>query len=218
MLRSGMIHTVERNETTSQNTPRRPRSIPKFVLGPIAAIAVLAAIYGTRQAPSNAISNAPPESTHPSVSAAFVRKPSPDPLPSVAFQNASGQAVNLEDFRGRIVLLNLWATWCLPCRKEMPALDRLQATLGSPDFEVVALSIDRAGSAASKKFLDSTGATKLALYVDPTAKLATDFKAIGLPATILIGRDGREIGRLLGPAAWDAPDAQSLIKSAMAGK
>jgi thiol-disulfide isomerase/thioredoxin len=221
-----MTHTVERNETTGQkngkntgqHTPRRMRNVTKFVLGPIAAVAVLAAIYGTIRPPSNAISNVPGETAHPKVSAAFVRKPSTDPLPSVAFQNASGQAVNLENFRGRVVLLNLWATWCLPCRKEMPALDRLQAALGSPDFEVVALSIDRAGSAASKKFLDSTGATNLALYVDPTAKLATDFKAIGLPATILIGRDGREIGRLLGPAAWDAPDAQALIKNAIAGK
>jgi thiol-disulfide isomerase/thioredoxin len=198
---------------------------PKFVVGPLVAVAVLAAIYGTMRAPSNAPSTAPStapsaatESAHPSITQAFVRKASAEPLPNAAFQNASGQPVSLESFRGRVVLLNLWATWCIPCRKEMPALDRLQAALGGADFEVVALSLDRGGAAASQKFLTATGATKLALYVDPSAKLANEFKAIGLPTTLLIGRDGREIGRLLGPAEWDAEDAKALIKAAMAGK
>ncbi len=159
-----------------------------------------------------------PETAHPSITQAFIRKPSAEPLANDMFQNASGQAVSLESFRGRIVLLNLWATWCLPCRKEMPALDRLQAALGGPDFEVVALSVDRGGAGPSKKFLDGTGVATLALYVDPTAKLANAFKAVGLPTTILIGRDGREIGRLLGPAEWDAEDAKALVRAAMAGK
>ena len=202
-----------------------PKFVPKFVAGPLVAVAVLSAVYGTMRAPGNAPSAQPPspatastETAHPGVTAAFVRKASAEPLSSAAFQNASDQPVSLESFRGRVVLLNLWATWCLPCRKEMPALDRLQAALGGPDFEVVALSVDRGGAAASKKFLDAAGATKLALYVDPTARLANEFKAIGLPATILIGRDGREIGRLLGPAEWDADDAKTLIKAALAAK
>ncbi len=216
-----------------QQTSKPATRFPKFVVGPLVAVAVLAAIYGTTRAPSNAPSSAPSnvtaappsaapaagaESAHPSITQAFVRKASAEPLSSAAFQNASGLPVSLETFRGRVVLLNLWATWCLPCRKEMPALDRLQAALGGPDFEVVALSIDRAGAGPSKKFLDSMGVAKLALYVDPTAKLANEFRAVGLPTTILIGRDGREIGRLLGPAEWDAEDAKALVKIAVAAK
>ncbi len=215
--------------TTDNEKPKPSRGFPKFAIGPLVAVAVLAAIYGTMRAPSNAPTNAaatpqpastaaPTETAHPSITQAFIRKPSAEPLPNVTFQNASGQPVTLESFRGRVVLLNLWATWCIPCRKEMPALDRLQAALGSPDFEVVALSLDRGGAVASKKFLDATGATKLGLYVDPSAKLANAFKAIGLPATILIGRDGREIGRLLGPAEWDGDDAKALVRAAVAVK
>jgi thiol-disulfide isomerase/thioredoxin len=213
--------------TTDDKQATPARGFPKFVIGPLLAVAALAAIYGTMRAPSNAPVAAPSaaqtaapsaasENAHPSITQAFVRKAGD--LPNAAFQNASGQSVSLESFRGRVVLLNLWATWCIPCRKEMPALDRLQAALGGADFEVVALSLDRGGAAASKKFLDATGATKLALYVDPTAKLANEFKAVGLPTTLLIGRDGREIGRLLGPAEWDAEDAKTLVRAAMAGK
>jgi thiol-disulfide isomerase/thioredoxin len=216
--------TDQQTSTEPTPTPGKP-AVPKLAIAAvIALLASLAAVYGTMRGSSKLESTVPPTAqhptdvSHPSITQAFVRKPSVEPLTNTSFQNASGTPVSLETFRGRVVLLNLWATWCIPCRTEMPALDRLQAALGGPDFEVVALSIDRGGSAASKKFLDSTGTTKLALYVDPTAKLASDFKAIGLPTTILIGRDGREIGRLLGPAAWDGADAQALIKSAMAGK
>ncbi len=191
----------------------------------LGAVVGLIAMYATKQVPGNAPPTPRPatpalatETAHPSITQAFVRKASAEPLSSAAFQNASGLPVSLETFRGRVVLLNLWATWCLPCRKEMPALDRLQAALGGPDFEVVALSIDRAGAGPSKKFLDSMGVAKLALYVDPTAKLGNEFKAVGLPTTILIGRDGREIGRLLGPAEWDAEDAKALVKTAVAAK
>ena len=189
----------------------------------LGAVVGLVAMYATKQVPGNAppqpqTQAVPADATHPSITQAFVRKPSAEPLSNASFQNASGQPVSLETFRGRVVLLNLWATWCLPCRKEMPALDRLQAALGGPDFEVVALSVDRGGSGPSRKFLENTGVAKLALYVDPTAKLANEFKAVGLPTTVLIGRDGREIGRLLGPAAWDGEDATRLVKTAIAAK
>jgi thiol-disulfide isomerase/thioredoxin len=210
--------------TTDDQQVKPRRGFPKFVIGPLLAVAALAAIYGTTRAPSNApvAAGASPEparaseTAHPSITQAFIRKAGD--LPNVTFQNGSGQRVVLDSFRGRVVLLNLWATWCIPCRKEMPALDRLQAALGGPDFEVVALSLDRGGAAASKRFLDGTGATKLALYVDATGKLANEFKAIGLPTTILIGRDGREIGRLLGPAEWDGEDAKALVRGAMGGR
>ncbi|MGI9568806.1 MAG: TlpA family protein disulfide reductase, partial [Desulfobulbia bacterium] len=104
---------------------------------------------------------------------------------------------------------------CAPCRKEMPDLSRLQEQLGSENFEVVALSVDRKGLAASRKFLESIDAKALALYVDESAEAIQQLQAIGLPVTILIGKDGKEVGRLTGPAEWDSPDAQKLIKSVL---
>lgn len=146
--------------------------------------------------------------------AAFVTKKTPEALPDIAFNDASGKQIKLSDFKGRAVLLNLWATWCAPCREEMPSLDRLQVALGSDKFEVVALSIDRQGVEASKKFLDEVKAKALKLYVDATAKQGTALKIVGMPTTILIGKDGLEIGRLAGPAEWDSDDAKKLIEAA----
>ena len=147
--------------------------------------------------------------------AAFVFRKAPEDLPEVKFQDATGKERTLADWRGKVVLVNLWATWCLPCRKEMPALDRLQSELGSDKFEVVAVSVDRTGLAGARKFLDETKAEKLALYADGTARLATTLRAAGLPATLLLDREGREIGRLLGPAEWDGEDAKRLIRWAL---
>ena len=113
------------------------------------------------------------------------------------------------------MLLNLWATWCLPCRKEMPALDRLQAQMGSDKFQVVAVSVDRTGLPGARKFLDEAKVANLTLYADPTARMAATLRAAGLPATLLLDREGREIGRLLGPAEWDSDDAKRLIGAAM---
>jgi thiol-disulfide isomerase/thioredoxin len=145
--------------------------------------------------------------------AAFVFRKEPEALPAFGFQDGTGRERTLADWRGKVVLLNLWATWCAPCRKEMPALDRLQAELGSDRFEVVAVSVDRTGLAGAKKFLEETGAGRLALYVDPSARLAATLRAVGLPATLLIDAEGREIGRLLGPAEWDSEDAKRLIRA-----
>jgi thiol-disulfide isomerase/thioredoxin len=147
--------------------------------------------------------------------AGFVFKASPEPMPEVSFVDGEGKPKTLADWTGRTVLLNLWATWCAPCRKEMPALDRLQKALGSDRFEVVALAIDRGGIAKAKAFLDEIKVEHLKLYVDPTAKLTAPFKVIGLPTTILV-KNGKEIGRLVGPAEWDAPEAQKLIQAVMA--
>jgi len=145
--------------------------------------------------------------------AAFVFRKAPQALAEFKFQDAEGKERTLADWRGKVVLLNLWATWCLPCRKEMPALDRLQTALGSDRFEVVAISVDRKGLEASRKFLADTEVKKLALYVDASARLMSDVRAVGLPATLLIDAQGREIGRLLGPAEWDSEDAVRLIRS-----
>jgi thiol-disulfide isomerase/thioredoxin len=147
--------------------------------------------------------------------AAFVFRKEPEALPEVKFQDAEGKERTLADWRGKVVLLNLWATWCVPCRKEMPALDRLQQELGSDKFEVVAISVDRKGIEGARKFLDETKVGKLALYVDTTTRLTSELRAVGLPATLLIDAQGREIGRLLGPAEWDSEDAKRLIRAAL---
>ena len=158
---------------------------------------------------------AAPSSLSQGQMAAFVFRKEPETLPEIKFQDADGQERTLADWRGKVVLLNLWATWCLPCRKEMPALDRLQASLGSDQFQVVAISVDRTGLPGAKKFLEETKTPNLAVYADPTARLASTLRAAGLPATLLIDKQGREIGRLLGPAEWDGDAAKHLIQSAM---
>ena len=136
-------------------------------------------------------------------------------LPELSFQDGNGQPRTLGQWKGRVVLINLWATWCGPCRKEMPSLAALQKQLGSKDFEVVAISLDLKGIAASSAFLKETGADSLALYIDPDAKLLNDLKAPGLPATILVDRKGREAARMVGPAEWSSTEAAALIKAAV---
>ncbi|MFN0217274.1 MAG: TlpA family protein disulfide reductase [Hyphomicrobium sp.] len=147
--------------------------------------------------------------------AAFVAKKTPEPVPNITFQDSTGAPRSLADFKGKTVLLNLWATWCAPCRKEMPGLDRLQQALGGDKFEVVALSLDRQGAEASQKFLTDVGATTLKLYVDPTAKQGTALQILGMPTTILIDAEGRELGRLSGEAEWDSDDAKKMIEAAI---
>jgi thiol-disulfide isomerase/thioredoxin len=147
--------------------------------------------------------------------AAFLVKVDRPLVPDLAFKDSSRADIKLSKWQGRVVLLNLWATWCNPCRKEMPTLDVAQKQLGSKDFEVVALSVDRKGLEASSAFLKETGADSLGLYVDDTTQSLEDLQAFGLPVTLLIDRKGREIGRLLGPAEWNSPEAIALIKTAI---
>ena len=146
---------------------------------------------------------------------AFVFKAAPEALPDFKFEDGAGKSLTLADWKGKVVLLNLWATWCGPCRKEMPALDRLQKEFGSEKFEVVALSVDRQGAGASKKFLEETKAANLRLYVESTSKSIGLLRAPGLPTTLLIDAEGREIGRLAGPAEWDSADAKRLLQSVL---
>jgi thiol-disulfide isomerase/thioredoxin len=144
-------------------------------------------------------------------------RPKPLELPELSFAGPGGETKTLADFKGKIVLLNIWASWCVPCREEMPQLDKLQAELGGKDFEVVAVNIDRGGGDKAKKFLEETGATHLAAYTDPTGKLFAAVKAVGMPTTLLIDRDGKEIGRLVGPADWGSAEAKKLIEAAIGG-
>lgn len=142
----------------------------------------------------------------------FVVHDLPKTLPDIRFQDGDGRTLGLADFHGKVVVLNIWATWCGPCRKEMPTLDRLQASLGGADFQVVALSIDRKGPDVVRKFFGEIGIKHLAMYIDTSGKSARDLGAVGLPVTLLIDRAGREIGRLVGPAEWDTPDMIAFIR------
>lgn len=149
---------------------------------------------------------------------AFVVHAKRKPLAQVVFKDGKGNARDIAEWKGKVVLLNLWATWCGPCRKEMPHLAELQKKLGGSDFEVVAVSVDRKGVKASGRFLVEAKATALNLYIDKSARLLSTLRAVGLPLTVLVDAKGREIGRLLGPAVWNGPDAYRLIKTAIAEK
>jgi thiol-disulfide isomerase/thioredoxin len=165
------------------------------------ALALFGALFAVAQ-PAAAVE--PPQN--------FAVHEAPQPLPDIQFQGSGGQPRTLADFTGKVVLLNIWATWCAPCRKEMPTLDRLQAELGGPDFEVVALSMDRAGPQAVTKFFGEIGVEHLALNIDASSKAMFTLGVFGLPTTLLIGRDGREIGRLIGPAEWDSPEMVAFLR------
>jgi len=140
----------------------------------------------------------------------------PKPLPEFRFQDAAGKWLGLSDFRGKVVVLNLWATWCIPCRAEMPTLDRLQAQLGGPGFEVVALSIDRGGRKAVDPFFRQVGITHLARYLDPGGEAAGRLGVLGLPTTLLIDSKGQELGRLVGPAEWDSAEMTAFLRRLVA--
>jgi thiol-disulfide isomerase/thioredoxin len=151
--------------------------------------------------------------------AALTMASAPLRLPDLAFLDDSGQPKKLSDWRGRTVLVNLWATWCVPCRKEMPALDHLQAKLGSPDFQVVAINIDTRDPAKPKTFLKDANLTKLDYFTDTNAKVFQDLKsvgrAVGMPTSVLVDGQGCEIATIAGPAEWDRDDAVKLISAAM---
>ena len=140
-------------------------------------------------------------------------------LPALAFKDANGMEKSLADFKGRTVLLNLWATWCVPCRKEMPALAALQQKLGGPSFEVVAVNIDTRDPDKPKAWLQQAGVTGLAYYADASAKVFQELKvigkAVGMPTSLLIDGSGCEIAYLAGPAEWGSDDALKLVQAAL---
>jgi thiol-disulfide isomerase/thioredoxin len=204
---------------------RAPAASRFGLIGAALAAAALgfAAVYVTQGTPDNEKgATAAPEPAKSAAAGgsggdlvAFVRRNPPVELADVSFNDEAGVKKTLADFKGKVVLLNLWATWCLPCRHEMPSLDRLQKEMGSDQFEVVALSLDRAGKDAARKFFDEIRIANLKLYIDPTMKAGNGLRAVGMPTTILIGKDGKELGRLPGPAEWDSPAAKALIAEAL---
>jgi thiol-disulfide isomerase/thioredoxin len=151
--------------------------------------------------------------------AAVTMATAPLKLPDLAFSDADGQPKKLSDWHGKTVLVNLWATWCVPCRKEMPALEGLQTKLKGPDFEVVAINIDTRDPEKPKDFLKAANLTRLGYFYDQNAKVFQDLKAVGralgMPTSVLVDAQGCEIGTIAGPAQWDSDDAVKLIQAAV---
>jgi len=143
-------------------------------------------------------------------------------LPDLTFRGPAGEAKKLSDFRGHTILLNLWATWCVPCRKEMPALDALQGALGGDRFAVVAVNIDTRDPQRPRDWLKEAGISRLTYYHDEKAEIFQDLKSIGkafgMPTTLLVDGEGCEIGTLAGPAEWAGEDARKLIEAAIAAR
>lgn len=206
------------------------KRLAMIVAGGVAGVAVgLAGVYGfsalTRNAGGDSACRAAVQLAKKvapfasgAVAAINIAK-SPLKVPDLAFEDAKGKKLSLASFRGRTVLLNLWATWCVPCRKEMPTLDALEGELGGKNFQVVAVNIDTRDPDKPKQFLNGIGVSKLAYYADPSAKSFQDLKAIGrafgMPTTMLIDPQGCEIGTIAGPAEWASRDALKLIKAAL---
>jgi thiol-disulfide isomerase/thioredoxin len=143
----------------------------------------------------------------------------PRPLPDLTFNGPDGQPTTLSAFKGRTVLVNLWATWCLPCLHEMPALDALQGALGGPDFSVVAVNIDTRDLDKPKKWLAKRGITRLTYYADPQATVFQDLRAArkieGMPVSVLVDASGCELAMLQGPADWASQDALAFVRTAL---
>ncbi len=217
--------TKKKNDKSTGKTP-----VGKIMIAvAIAAVAGFGAVYVNMGNDSNVAQTAITQSGKPERPAksglaayskgamiTFVARAEPQKLPEFTFLRDDGSETSLAEWRGKVVLLNLWATWCAPCRKEMPDLDRLQAELGGDDFDLVALSIDRTGLDKPRAFLEEIGIEHLKLYNNSSGKLAASLKAFGMPTTLLINREGEEIGRLVGPAEWGSQDAVDLVKAAIA--
>ncbi|MGY3347875.1 MULTISPECIES: thiol:disulfide interchange protein TlpA [unclassified Bradyrhizobium] len=151
--------------------------------------------------------------------AALTMASAPLKLPDLTFEDADGKPRKLSDFRGKTLLVNLWATWCVPCRKEMPALNQLQTKLSGPDFEVVAINIDTRDPEKPKNFLKDANLTRLGYFTDQKAKVFQDLKsigrALGMPTSVLVDPQGCEIATIAGPAEWASDDALKLLRAAL---
>lgn len=189
----------------------QPRIRSLTIAVALGAAALLAVLYGigtlTVHAPLG-----PPASL-----ARLVSAKTPQTVAEVAFAGIDGQRHTLAEFKGHYILLNLWATWCAPCVKELPALAQLQAAMPRHRLDVVAVDVARGTPADAAAFLRSHGATRLAVYVDTDLALMRAFGAYGLPLTVLIDDKGREMARSVGPADWAAPDAIRYFQDLTAG-
>lgn len=197
-------------------TPRRMIvAIALVVLGGIAAFEIdraMSAFMRFRPGEGESFATPPVDAAAASVDLSLSFRDPPVAVPVLHFADGDGRPLSLADFKGRVILLNVWATWCVPCRKEMPTLDRLQAKLGGPDFQVIALSIDRQGMAVVQPFYRDVRLAALGIYIDQSGKATQLLHAVGVPMTVLIDRDGREVARKMGPAEWDSPEMIAIIR------
>jgi thiol-disulfide isomerase/thioredoxin len=221
----------------TETTPPSRRAQSRLPTGPLVAVAVVAAITATilgaghlrnaRSAASAGVLCGPAvelsrKLAHRAIGevAALTMVSKPRQMPDLAFMDGDGKPRKLSDWKGKTVLLNLWATWCVPCRKEMPALDKLEGKLGSDKFAVVAINIDTRDADKPKTFLKDANLTRLGNFHDEKAGVFQELKGIGLalgmPTSVLIDGRGCEIGNMSGPAEWDSPDAIELIQASLA--
>ena len=142
----------------------------------------------------------------------FILNETPLPVPKTAMQNGAGETVTLNSFRGKVLLINFWATWCAPCIREMPSLDRLQAAMNGQNFQVIAINSDRQGSKVAQPFLEKLGIQHLDIFIDENMTIGRALGVKGLPASFLISADGRVLGRLDGLAEWDTPETFALVQ------
>lgn len=136
----------------------------------------------------------------------------PAPAPQTAFLTGDGREITLADFQGHVLLVNFWATWCAPCVRELPTLDRLQADLGAEGLLVVALNQDRRGASVARPFLKKLGLTQLPLFLDSRMKLGRALGVRALPWSLIVDRAGNVVGMLPGYAEWDSPEGVALIR------
>ncbi len=195
--------------------------------GLVTALAAGLALYGTGSTGGNGA--APCAASAPALArvasasrgdvAAMQAPERPRPAPEIAFKGPDGSETRLADLRGKLLLVNLWATWCAPCKAEMPALDRLQGALGGPDFAVVAINLDTRNIDKPPLWLTENGIARLAYYADPGGRvlpaIQRDTGSTGLPTTLLVDGAGCTIGVMKGPAEWSSPDARKLILAAL---
>lgn len=184
----------------------RPLILPIALLAALALAVLYVILAGPVHAPK-------PPASLPHLTLAK----SPQIVPSVAFSDAAGKRHLLAEFRGRTILLNLWAPWCAPCLRELPALAELSRSMPPAKFAVVAVYVGRNGAGDAKSFLAEHGAAGLPVYVDTDIALVRAFDAYGLPLTVIIDPQGREIARSLGPGEWDATDAVAYMKTLAGG-
>ena len=209
----------ESPEASGQGADKPKKGFLTWALWGAALVGVAAVLYIIGQASSNQpqVASAPPDASAPKFTAKFVKPAEPTPPPDHVFYDAKGQAMTIADLKGKVVVMNIWATWCAPCQAEMPTLAKLQAHYKGQPVEVVAVSIDSADDAA-KATLFIAQNEPLKFYHDRAMKMPFVLKPVapGAPTTVIYGKDGMEVGRVAGEADWSGPDVRAVIDQALA--